>query len=90
MTARRWWRQLPESAVDRRVRADLSTETMVELRGQRLSAHEIGKRLGSTSSAVRWRPRTDQRVSDHVGVPKGDRTREGDAEGGEDEGGPDE
>jgi transposase-like protein len=55
MTARRWWRKLPESAVDRRVRADLSTATMLELRAEGLSAHEIGKRLGCTSSAVRWR-----------------------------------
>jgi DNA-directed RNA polymerase specialized sigma24 family protein len=55
MTARRWWRQLPESAVDRRVRQDLSTATMIELRGQGLSSHEIGKRLGCSSSAVRWR-----------------------------------
>jgi hypothetical protein len=57
MTARRWYRKLPESAVDRRVRADLSTETMIDLRAQGLSAHEIGKRLGCTRSAVRWRLR---------------------------------
>lgn len=55
MTARRWYRQLPESKIDRRVRADLSTAQMLELRGQGLTAHEIGKRLGCTSSAVRWR-----------------------------------
>jgi transposase len=55
MTARRWYRRLPESAVDRRVRQDLSTTDMIELRGQGLSSHEIGKRLGCTSSAVRWR-----------------------------------
>jgi DNA-directed RNA polymerase specialized sigma24 family protein len=55
MTARRWWRQLPESAVDRRVRQDLSTATMIELRGQGLTSHAIGKRLGCTGSAVRWR-----------------------------------
>ena len=55
MTARRWYRQLPQSAVDRRVRADLSTAEMVALRGQGLSAHDIGKRLGCTRSAVRWR-----------------------------------
>jgi DNA-directed RNA polymerase specialized sigma24 family protein len=54
-TARRWWRQLPASAVDRRVRQDLSTATMVELRDQGLTAHEIGKRLWCTLSAVRWR-----------------------------------
>lgn len=55
MTARRWWRQLPRSAVDRRVRPDLSTAEMLALRGQGLSAHQIGKRLGCSSSAVRWR-----------------------------------
>ncbi len=55
MTARRWYRQLPASAVDRRVRQDLSTATMLELRGQGLTPHEIGKRLGCSSSAVRWR-----------------------------------
>jgi hypothetical protein len=55
MTARRWWRQLPQSAVDRRIRQDLSTATMIELRAQGLSAHAIGKRLGCTGSAVRWR-----------------------------------
>jgi len=55
MTARRWYRQLPESAVDRRVRADLSTARMIELRDEGLSAHEISKRLGCTRSAVRWR-----------------------------------
>jgi len=55
MTARRWYRQLPQSAVDRRIRQDLSTATMIALRGQGLSSHEIGKRLGCSSSAVRWR-----------------------------------
>jgi len=55
MTARRWWRQLPQSAVDRRVRADLSTATMIELRAEGLTPHEIGKRLGCTRSAVKWR-----------------------------------
>lgn len=43
MTARRWWRQQPESAADRRVRQDLSTETMMKQRGQGLTSHEIGK-----------------------------------------------
>jgi DNA-directed RNA polymerase specialized sigma24 family protein len=55
MTARRWWRQLPQSAVDRRVRPDLSTATMIELRAEGLTAHEIEKRLGCTRSAVKWR-----------------------------------
>lgn len=55
MTARRWYRQLPESAVDRRVRQDLSTADMIELRAHGLSSHEIGKRLNCTGSAVRWR-----------------------------------
>jgi DNA-directed RNA polymerase specialized sigma24 family protein len=55
MTARRWWRQLPQSVVDRRVRQDLSTADMIELRSQGLTPHEIGKRLGCTRSAVKWR-----------------------------------
>jgi hypothetical protein len=55
VTARRWGRQLPESAVDRRVRQDLSTATMIELRAQGLSSHEIGRRLNCTRSAVKWR-----------------------------------
>jgi DNA-directed RNA polymerase specialized sigma24 family protein len=55
MTARRWWRKLPESGVDRRVRQDLSTATMLELRGQGMSFHQISKRLNCTQSAVKWR-----------------------------------
>jgi len=57
MTARRWYRQLPQSGVDRRVRQDLSTATMIALKAEGLSSHEIGKRLGCSSSAVRWRLR---------------------------------
>lgn len=63
MTARRWYRQLPQSPVDRRVRADLSTATMLELKAQGRSSHEIGKRLGCTSSAVRRRLRGSNRTS---------------------------
>jgi hypothetical protein len=55
MTARRWWRRLPESTVDRRVRADLSTPQAIRRRGLGLSCHEIGKRLACTRSAVKWR-----------------------------------
>jgi DNA-directed RNA polymerase specialized sigma24 family protein len=75
MTARRWWRQLPQSAVDRRVRQDLSTATMIELRDEGFTAHEIGKRLGCTRSAVKWRlgarPRAPRRVvsTDSESVP---------------------
>ena len=38
------------SKVDRRVRADLSTATMVELRARGLSSREIGKRLGAPAA----------------------------------------
>ena len=40
-----------------RVRTDLSTAEMIELRAQGLTPHEIGQRLGCTRSAVRWRLR---------------------------------
>jgi hypothetical protein len=42
-------------AGDLRARQDLSTETMLELRDQGVTPHEIGKRLGCTRSAVKWR-----------------------------------
>jgi hypothetical protein len=50
MTTRRWYPQLPQSAVDRRLRADLSTAAMIELKAQGLSSHEIGS--GSAARAA--------------------------------------
>ena len=55
MTARRWWRRLSESAIDRRTRQDLSTSRMIELRAEGLSFYQISKKLECTQSAVKWR-----------------------------------